>query len=327
MQPNPLDFLRLILTPAEKPPVLAWRLLFAVLFLIPLVGLMVVDFHYGAHAPGIWLLPFMLLFVYLAAGEFVDLISPAEHRPPAWLVQFGVVGIVLASAAPLAWGLVGAVYPPDCPLGHLGWPLIATALAVTVALVYEMRRFEEPGTHVVRIAIATLGFVYLGLFLSFLYPLRSFHDNQWGMAAVISVLLIVKVSDIGAYTFGRMFGRTKLVPRLSPGKTVAGAVGGLASASAASWLFFGWAVPQMIGETAGETVVTPAWQSLLYGVILALAAVVGDLAESMIKRDMQRKDSSGWVRGLGGILDLLDSVIVAAPTAYLCWSVGLVGPG
>ena len=67
--------------------------------------------------------------------------------------------------------------------------------------------------------------------------------------------------------------------------------------------------------------------SLVYGLMLAVAGMHGDLAESLLKRDMQRKDSSTWLPGLGGVLDIIDSVLVAAPCAYLCWVVGLVGPG
>ena len=60
--------------------------------------------------------------------------------------------------------------------------------------------------------------------------------------------------------------------------------------------------------------------------VIGVAGMVGDLGESLIKRDMQRKDSSGWLRGLGGVLDVLDSVMIAAPVAFFCWAVGLVGP-
>jgi phosphatidate cytidylyltransferase len=62
----------------------------------------------------------------------------------------------------------------------------------------------------------------------------------------------------------------------------------------------------------------------LYGFILAIAAIIGDLAESLLKRDMERKDSSTWLPGLGGVLDIIDSLLVAAPAAYLCWKLGLV---
>jgi phosphatidate cytidylyltransferase len=65
----------------------------------------------------------------------------------------------------------------------------------------------------------------------------------------------------------------------------------------------------------------------LYGLLVAVAGMVGDLAESLLKRDMKCKDSSTWMPGLGGVLDILDSLLVAGPVAYGCWVVGLVGPG
>ena len=70
----------------------------------------------------------------------------------------------------------------------------------------------------------------------------------------------------------------------------------------------------------------PLAGSLAYGLILAVAGMIGDLTESMLKRDMERKDSSTWLPGLGGVLDIIDAVLVAAPVSYLCWVAGLVGP-
>jgi phosphatidate cytidylyltransferase len=66
---------------------------------------------------------------------------------------------------------------------------------------------------------------------------------------------------------------------------------------------------------------------VIYGVVLAIAGMLGDLAESMLKRDMERKDSSTWLPGLGGVLDIIDAVLFAGPVAWLCWVFGLVGPG
>jgi phosphatidate cytidylyltransferase len=65
---------------------------------------------------------------------------------------------------------------------------------------------------------------------------------------------------------------------------------------------------------------------MAYGVLVALAGMIGDLAESLLKRDMQRKDSSTWLRGLGGVLDIIDAPLVAGVVAWLCWTAGLVGP-
>ena len=301
---------------------LGWRLTSAALFLAPLISLIILDYQFSGASPGIWLVPIAVGFCVAAAWELNSL-YPAEFRPTGYIVPAGTGLIVLASAAPMLWSLTGGVYPVDCPLGKLGWPLGATALAVTVVFLVEMRRFEPHGDHVIRISLSTFTLVYIGLFLSFLYPLRTFGGNELGMVALLSAVLIVKTSDAGAYAAGKLVGRRPLAPRLSPAKTIEGAVGGLLTAAAVSWLFF----TQFAALLVSDGLVTEAWRSVTYGLVLAVAAMIGDLSESLIKRDMQRKDSSSWLPGLGGILDLLDSVIIATPTAYLCWSTGLIGPG
>jgi phosphatidate cytidylyltransferase len=131
------------------------------------------------------------------------------------------------------------------------------------------------------------------------------------------------MADVGAFAFGKNFGRTKMMPILSPAKTWEGALGGIATACLTSWVFFTYFAPQFVGSTYQP----PLWASLVYGLLLALAGMVGDLAESLLKRDMERKDSSSWLPGLGGVLDIIDAVLIAAPVAWLCWALGLVGPG
>ena len=107
-----------------------------------------------------------------------------------------------------------------------------------------------------------------------------------------------------------------MTPLLSPGKTWEGAAGGTLTACVTSWACFHWLAPWLVGSRYVEP---PVYASLLYGLILAAAGMHGDLAESLLKRDMNRKDSSTWLPGLGGVLDIIDSVLVAAPCAYLCW--------
>jgi len=150
-----------------------------------------------------------------------------------------------------------------------------------------------------------------------------YHDNQWGMTALLSVIIIVKVSDSGAYTVGRTFGKHKMAPRLSPGKTIEGAIGGVITACLTSWLVFQFLVPVLVDEPGSPTRLLA---TIVYGLIVAIAGMLGDLAESLIKRDCEQKDSSRWLPGLGGVLDVLDSVLAAAPAAFVCWAVGLVGP-
>ena len=149
--------------------------------------------------------------------------------------------------------------------------------------------------------------------------------NRYGLIAWLSLVIVVKSSDIGQYVVGRMFGRHKLAKMLSPGKTWEGAIGGIGFALLGAWLSLG-PLARVLGCPSGRGWL--AWLSgcFCYAVLVGIAGIVGDLAESMLKRDAGVKDSSHWLPGFGGVLDLLDSLLVAAPVAYALWVVGLVGP-
>ena len=124
---------------------------------------------------------------------------------------------------------------------------------------------------------------------------------------------------VGAYFFGRLFGKRKMVPHLSPGKTWAGAVGALvgSAASAVAWLQF--ATP-LFTPLNTQPWTPPFWiASAFYGLILGITGLIGDLCESLIKRDVGKKDSARLLPGFGGLLDLMDSVLYAGPVAYLLW--------
>ena len=131
---------------------------------------------------------------------------------------------------------------------------------------------------------------------------------------MLSVLTVVKVSDAAAYFAGRSMGRTAMSPKLSPKKTVEGAIGGVIASLVAAWLLLEVAAPRIDPNRSFSL-----WLSLSYGLGLALAGIIGDLAESLLKRDSRRKDSSRWLPGLGGMLDVADSVVFASPIAYLMW--------
>ena len=125
------------------------------------------------------------------------------------------------------------------------------------------------------------------------------------------------MSDAGAYFAGKQLGKHKLAPVLSPGKTVEGLVGGIVAAIVASAIVFALIMPSVV---VGYK---PNWLAVLgYALMISILGVVGDLSESLIKRDMRCKDSSGWLPGLGGIMDIADSVILAGPVAYLWWQTG-----
>lgn len=296
---------------------LRWRLVSAAIIVAVLSGLFWLDYSWNFDRPGIWLVPVTLLIAGLAVAEMLDLLAAAKLTPSAAAAYGGTLLVVAASCAPSAW----PQYPLNCPLGKLGWSLSALALAVTIAFCAEMRRYREPGGSILNVALGVLVVAYVGLSLSFISALRLQGDNASGMAALLSLIIVVKLADTGAYAFGRTFGRHKLIPVLSPGKTVEGAIGGIATACLASWLSFTYLFPWLFGPEHGTT---PWWASLTYGLVLAIAGMIGDLAESLLKRDVGRKDSSRWLPGLGGVLDILDSLLLAAPPAFLCWAAELV---
>jgi phosphatidate cytidylyltransferase len=304
---------------------LRWRLISAAVILAVLFSLGWLDYRQVIFGtPGAWLLPALLIVSVLATEEVLSLLRAKNHHPVAWIAYLGNVAIPLAACLPLLYQLIGWNFPKYGPLGPFGRPLVAFAVAALLMLVGEMGRFARPGSAIVNAALGIFTLTYVGVLISFWPFLRLHAGNGWGMAALFSTLLIVKMADTGAYFSGRTFGRTKMTPLLSPGKTWEGTVGGLAAAALTSWAFFHFLAPPIVGSGYQEP---PLLSAVIYGVVLAIAGMLGDLAESMLKRDMERKDSSTWLPGLGGVLDIIDAVLFAGPVAWLCWVFGLVGPG
>ncbi|RPI58417.1 MAG: CDP-archaeol synthase [Planctomycetaceae bacterium] len=124
-------------------------------------------------------------------------------------------------------------------------------------------------------------------------------------------LVAVKCTDIGAYFTGSAIGRHKLIPWLSPGKTWEGLLGGMAAAAGVSVLAV-WAMDIHIAGSA-----LPFWRAVVFGVVVGLIGQFGDLSESLMKRSVNVKDSGAVVPEFGGVLDILDSPLLAAPAGYL----------
>ena len=187
-------------------------------------------------------------------------------------------------------------------------------MAVTlVSFVVQSVQFEKPGRATLRIAGTLFVLGYVGLLGSFIIQLRWFDGPHEGLVALLFLVAAAKGADTGAYTVGRLAGRHKLWPALSPHKTVEGAIGGLVFAVAASLIV------AAIARYALETPVLSWGKAVLYGLVIGVVAQVGDLMESMIKRDCERKDASDAVPGFGGILDVVDSLIFAGPVAFVFW--------
>jgi len=143
--------------------------------------------------------------------------------------------------------------------------------------------------------------VYLGLLSGFVLAIRL----DFGLWPLLMFVFVVKSADIGAYAIGASFGRHKFSPKISPSKTWEGMAGAVAMAMIAAVLF------------ATGCGIMVWWLALIFGFCFAFIGQFGDLAESMIKRDAEQKDSANKVPGFGGILDIIDSPLLAAPFAYL----------
>ncbi len=299
------------------------RLFLGTLFIAALFGLCWVD--YQALRPGIFLVPLAAVLSLLGAGELLAMFHHRGQRPQPLVTYSGVLITVLAAGMPM---LVPSQFG-GISVGSLGWLMIGVTAAFLLATVAELRSFAALGAATMNLALTTLTILYVGGLMGFLVQLRLLSGPPWGsdgrsgMLALVSLIATVKMSDIGQYTVGRLIGRHKLAPAVSPGKTWEGAVGGIIFAIVGAWILFRWGANWIVGD-AGEPEGPVA--ILGFAVAVAVAGMVGDLAESMLKRDAGVKDSSTWMPGFGGVLDLLDSLLGAAPVAYLFWALRWVGP-
>jgi phosphatidate cytidylyltransferase len=245
---------------------------------------------------------FLLLLVLSLAScvELLRLLAPLG-KPPPWLC-YGALLVVL--------GANWLAHLPEPPSGWSVepwfWVGSAFAAAVLAAFVTEMALFQEPGQSVVRIALVVWIVGYLGVLPSFFAQLRW--PEATGTAALALAIFVPKCGDIGAYFTGRFLGRHRMTPVLSPKKTWEGAAGGLAAAVLTAVAIDRWGPAQVLEENL--------LREVGFGLTVGVAGMAGDLAESLIKRDCRQKDASQVVPGFGGVLDVVDAVLFAAPVAY-----------
>lgn len=300
---------------------LRWRLILGVLIISLLTALCRADLQ--ASRPGLWLVPLAIVLSVFAAQEILRLLRLSGQTPAAWTVYAGSLITVISACAPIAW----KDYPADCPVGRLGWLACGIAAALLLAIVGEMRRYAAPGNAFANLSAVAFSIIYVGGLLGFLVQLRLLpvggEVGNSGMLALLSMIIVVKATDVGAYAVGRICGSHKMAPVLSPGKTWEGLGGGLVFAIAGATIAFGPLANTLevdVDRSGLRWIALP----VVYGLVVGVAGVIGDLAESLLKRDAGVKDSSQWLPGFGGVLDLMDSLLVAAPVAYFCWLSGLI---
>jgi phosphatidate cytidylyltransferase len=209
--------------------------------------------------------------------------------------------------APIDWALIGlaALLPLDrwlsdyVPVPDALTLLIAVGIAGLVSLLIRPTSERSLVDWALSIGLA----VYLGGLMQFYMPLRALPTSFPGFW-VMALLVLSWVCDSCAYFVGRAIGRTRLAPSVSPKKSVEGAVAGLVGAAVA-------------GPLLGLTVGLPAGLMAGYGLAIGVATVLGDLIESLLKRQTGVKDSGVLIPGHGGLLDRMDSLLLCAPVAYL----------
>ncbi len=237
----------------------------------------------------------MAIGIALAAWECYRLLESRGDRP------FRLLGV--AASVVLAWSFLGArpLVPAAIPL------LAATALAVIAA----MARRDTPDA-MLRAASSTLfPVLFVGLTLGTVVGLRG-RAGEDGTDTLLLLLLCVICSDTAAFYVGSTIGRHRMAPVLSPRKTWEGAVGGLLASVAGAVVAHFWFYQRLALPHA-----------LAIGVLLSAAGVLGDLAESMVKRAAGAKDSSALLPGHGGFLDRVDSLLLAGPALYYYYRIFL----
>ena len=236
-----------------------------------------------------------LLAVLIAAALSLGVVELGRLAAGEGLVILNPVCIAAVVLLATAW-----YWPQFIPIPQGVYLLLVMAFALAGMFLQQYARFGTAGV-LSNCGISSFCLLYLGLLGAFVLGIRI----DVGLWPVLMFVFAVKCSDIGAYTFGKTFGKHKLAPRVSPGKTWEGMVGAIVAASLVSVAFavvFG---------------IMTVWAALAFGACMAVAGQLSDLAESMLKRSAQQKDSSNRVPGFGGILDVIDSPLLAAPVAYI----------
>ena len=186
------------------------------------------------------------------------------------------------------------------------WELLFIVLTLLFLILMQFRRRENSGV-IVGISTTVFGILYVSWFLSFLIRIRYLAG---GLGLIITLLLVTKLGDIGAYLIGTRFGKTPLMPRISPKKSVEGAIGGL--------------IFSILGALASKVFLDLSYLHLIcMSIFFGALGQLGDLSESLMKRDCQVKDSGNIFPGMGGVLDLMDSFLFAAPVFYFYMSIVL----
>jgi phosphatidate cytidylyltransferase len=251
---------------------------------------------------------FLLLMTSLAGFGLAEFYGLVERRGLPCFKAWGIIAGVILMVSTFFYlsGLLGVQEAPAKANDF------ATSLLILFVLGLCLLQLFHPSNPHGLAAVATtlFGLLYVPWLLNFIQNINYFpRIDGNGPYYVLYFILVTKFSDTGAYAVGSLIGRHKMIPRISPGKTWEGFAGALLFSACASLLFACWAGPRLPGMNS--------LHALILGLLLGAAAVLGDLIESLFKREAGVKDSGLFFPGIGGILDLLDSLLFNAPLMYL----------
>jgi len=268
---------------------------------------------------GMILLLLLSTVIILASRELAAICRANDIHTRGWLIATGsIAGAVAVYATPMSLS------------APTGITIIGTVLAAIFVgtIIWHSKDAQIKGV-VAAVGASMMAVTYLGVMGGFLLAIRRWH-SAW---VVLGVILITKMGDIGAYFTGRAFGKHKLIPWLSPGKTWEG-LGGAVVFSMGAAILMAW-ITQVTELASTTRTVDGAVQvvarhyhigwAAVAGVLLALIGHAGDLTMSLFKRDAGLKDSSKLIPGMGGILDVIDSPMLVGPVAY--WMLELASRG
>jgi phosphatidate cytidylyltransferase len=263
---------------------LKYRLIFGTLMTIAFVGIVLFD----PWAPGLLM---ALVAIMMVPGLF-EMSKFAASKGAKVLLPVSIPITVILATVPY--------WERFLPEVHYE---VLVAFGVMACFLYQRIRYGISGV-LANCGAACFSILYLGLLGAFIPAVRIL----FGPWQLLMLVFVVKCCDIGAYTVGRLFGKHKFSPVISPKKTWEGMAGGVVFAVLAAVAFAVFCDIM-------------SWRlAIVFGVVFAFLGQLGDLAESMLKRDAETKDSSNSVPGFGGILDVVDSVLITAPFGYLFFS-------
>lgn len=253
---------------------------------------------------------FIVVQVALTIGGLYEFLYLIKKKG---IPNYSYTGIVIGAIIPIS---IFLRFEPT-----KNWELLFIVLALLMIFVMQLIRDENENA-IVGIATTLFGVLYVSWFFSFIVRIRLLlPDVEWAGAKLVAFLIIItKTSDIGALVVGKLFGKHPLMPKISPNKTVEGSIGG----------FFFSAIAAVVCQSLiPDGLNFSIWQIALIGAFFGGLGQLGDLSESLIKRDCKVKDSGNMLPEIGGVLDVIDSLLFSAPAFYffICAALRATGYG